>query len=121
MKTLMPFLIFMLLVVSGCEKNPLYDEKDQNEDKIDEIYSRFEKEHGRGGYLIRGPGQQPTLIDVTNIELTYANYKAAKDLTHAIKEFDKSSSVLSRWMLVLSVCMTLMTIFQLILMIRKKK
>lgn len=92
---------------SGGEKNTEFD--------VDELYQAFIKRTG-GSVTLRHPESgYPTLADVTNVKLTYANYKSSQELRKTIKQFDKSSTRLTRWMLGLTALIAVLTIIMLFL------
>ncbi|MFQ6084147.1 MAG: hypothetical protein ACE5WD_12440 [Candidatus Aminicenantia bacterium] len=87
-----------------------------------ETLENLMKKIRKTGYVMGSgaiPGGDPTIADRVNIELLYANQKSLEKLKQAIERFNKRSTVLTRWMLIISVLMTVLVGVQVWIMVAK--
>ena len=101
----------MAMILSGCEQKRSV-EPNETDVSFDKDLESFVQRTTTGGYVITGPGQEITIVDVTNIKLLYANYKSSQKLQTAIEEFNISSTVLAKKMLYLTILMAFLTAIQ---------
>lgn len=100
------------------EKINIKDGHEINGYDVDAIYEEWNKQVGSGGYTIRDMNHPVMLTDIANIKLSYGNYKSSQKLCAAIQRFDRNSTRLTRWMLILSVIMTVLVGVQVVLAVR---
>jgi len=103
----------------GCRRkiNIKDDQEIINGHDVDSAFKKWDREIGSRGYTIRDMNHPTMLTDITNIKLLYGNYKSSQKLRSAIRRFDRSSTVLSRRLLILSVMMLIFTIIMTILVL----
>ena len=87
------------------------------EENVEEIYKKYKDNLGGEGFWVQSPQNPFTLVDKTNIELSYCNYKASERLMQAIKKFDKSSTILAKRMLGITILMAILVIIQIVIML----
>ena len=127
---LMPLIILIIILMEFIgffilEKN-FYDEQAANTPPAIKEYQDIEKmlarERGLGYHFFGGgEGRQATLVDRINHELLVLNHNRLTELNTAIERFNKTSTILSKAMVVLSIFMANLVLFQIYLKVRDKK
>ena len=114
MKKLLLLLAISMIASWGCQKG----ETESGEEITGgiEMQKRIEKLKQRG-YAHGGSSDisgLPTEVELLNLDLSLANNKAMENLTKAIERLDDSSTSLSRWILALTIVMTVLVALQVV-------
>lgn len=124
MKKLVPFLLFTLFVLLGCDYKPISDTKqNENMKSIDVEISNIASDIAEleqkipSSYNIQNARTPTMLHDILKIKTGIANLKASKanlessqKLIQSIEQFDRSSTKLSTWMLRLTCFTAILTV-----------
>jgi len=113
-------LLLLSIFIIQCSSEPKGSSNDK--DKNDQNMEKFVDEIRKQSY-VSGPGAivgaSVTIVDRTNIELSYALHKDLSKLDKSIQELNDSSSRLSIFMIILSIAMVFLGVVQIILMVKQ--